>query len=99
MVLLLILLIFSSIASAIPAAVLAGILVTVGISVMDYRGLKAIPILPKDVKMGKVGKENWSLVECRIHSHCKCMLSKKIELRFEGISALGIILGLKNFFL
>ena len=54
MVLLLILLIFSSVASTIPAAVLAGILVTVGISVMDYRGLKAIPILPKDVKMGKV---------------------------------------------
>ena len=55
MVLLLILLIFSSVASAIPAAVLAGILVTVGISVMDYRGLKAIPILPKDVKIGKLG--------------------------------------------
>lgn len=55
MVLLLILLIFSSVASTIPAAVLAGILVTVGISVMDYRGLKAIPILPKDVKFGKLG--------------------------------------------
>lgn len=55
MVLLLILLIFSSVASTIPAAVLAGILVTVGISVMDYRGLKAIPILPKDVKIGKLG--------------------------------------------
>ena len=55
MVLLLILLIFSSVASAIPAAVLAGILVTVGISVMDYRGLKAIPVLPKDVKIGKLG--------------------------------------------
>lgn len=54
-VLLLILLIFSSVASIIPAAVLAGILVTVGISVMDYRGLKAIPILPKDVKIGKFG--------------------------------------------
>ena len=55
MVLLLILLIFSSVASTIPAAVLAGILVTVGISVMDYRGLKAVPILPKDVKLGKLG--------------------------------------------
>jgi len=54
-VLLLILLLFSSVASLIPAAVLAGILVTVGISVMDYRGLKAIPILPKDVKIGKFG--------------------------------------------
>ena len=54
-VLLLILLLFSSVASLIPAAALAGILVTVGISVMDYRGLKAIPILPKDVKIGKFG--------------------------------------------
>ncbi|MDA8763847.1 SulP family inorganic anion transporter [Flavobacteriaceae bacterium] len=55
LVLLLILLIFSSVASAIPAAVLAGILVTVGISVMDYRGLRAIPTLPRDVKLGKLG--------------------------------------------
>jgi SulP family sulfate permease len=38
------------VASKIPAAVLAGILVTVGISVMDYKGLKAIPSLPKDIK-------------------------------------------------
>lgn len=35
------------IASEIPAAVLAGILITVGISVMDYKGLKAIPNMPK----------------------------------------------------
>jgi SulP family sulfate permease len=35
------------IASKIPAAVLAGILITVGISVMDYKGLKAIPNIPK----------------------------------------------------
>ena len=40
------------IASKIPAAVLAGILITVGIGVMDYRGLKAIPYLPKDIKLG-----------------------------------------------
>ena len=40
------------IASKIPAAVLAGILITVGIGVMDYKGLKAIPYLPKDVKLG-----------------------------------------------
>ncbi len=40
------------IASKIPAAVLAGILITVGIGVMDYKGLKAIPSLPKDIKMG-----------------------------------------------
>jgi len=42
------------IASKIPAAVLAGILITVGIGVMDYKGLKAIPNLPKDVKIGPV---------------------------------------------
>ncbi|NMH88883.1 SulP family inorganic anion transporter [Flavivirga algicola] len=40
------------IASKIPAAVLAGILVTVGIGVMDYKGLKAIPSLPRDIKLG-----------------------------------------------
>jgi SulP family sulfate permease len=39
-------------ASQIPAAVLAGILITVGIGVMDYKGLKAIPALPRDVKIG-----------------------------------------------
>ena len=50
--LLIILLALGPIASQIPAAVLAGILVTVGIGVMDYRGLKAIPHLPKDIKIG-----------------------------------------------
>ena len=40
------------VASRIPAAVLAGILVTVGIGVMDYKGLKAIPSLPKDIRLG-----------------------------------------------
>ncbi|WP_370477554.1 SulP family inorganic anion transporter [Tamlana flava] len=40
------------IASKIPAAVLAGILITVGIGVMDYKGLKAIPSMPKDIKVG-----------------------------------------------
>ena len=54
-VLLLILLLFSSAASTIPAAVLAGILVTVGIGVMDYKGLRAIPSLPRDIKIGKLG--------------------------------------------
>ena len=49
LILLLIMLAFAPIASKIPAAVLAGILVTVGISVMDYKGLKAIPYLPKDL--------------------------------------------------
>ncbi len=45
--LLLILLALGPIASQIPAAVLAGILITVGIGVMDYKGLKAIPYMPK----------------------------------------------------
>ena len=47
------------VASMIPAAVLAGILITVGIGVMDYKGLKAIPALPKDAKIGpfKVSSE------------------------------------------
>lgn len=54
-ILLFIILIFSSVASKIPAAVLAGILVTVGISVMDYKGLKAITILPKDIKIRGLG--------------------------------------------
>lgn len=44
--LLVILLAIGPIASKIPAAVLAGILVTVGIGVMDYKGLKAIPKIP-----------------------------------------------------
>lgn len=50
--LLIILLGLGPIASKIPAAVLAGILITVGIGVMDYKGLKAIPSLPRDVKLG-----------------------------------------------
>lgn len=50
--LLIVLLALGPVASQIPAAVLAGILVTVGIGVMDYRGLKAIPHLPKDIKLG-----------------------------------------------
>ncbi len=50
--LLVILLALGPVASQIPAAVLAGILVTVGIGVMDYKGLKAMPYLPKDIKIG-----------------------------------------------
>lgn len=50
--LLIIMLVFADIASKIPAAVLASILITVGIGVMDYKGLKAIPSLPKDIKLG-----------------------------------------------
>ncbi|MFD1316530.1 SulP family inorganic anion transporter [Namhaeicola litoreus] len=44
--LLIILLAMGPLASKIPAAVLAGILITVGIGVMDYKGLKAIPNMP-----------------------------------------------------
>jgi len=47
LLLLVILFVLSPIASQIPAAVLAGILITVGIGVMDYKGLKAIPYMPK----------------------------------------------------
>ena len=53
-VLLIILLALGPIASRIPAAVLAGILITVGIGVMDYKGLKAIPSLPKNTKLGPI---------------------------------------------
>ena len=45
--LLIILLALGPVASQIPAAVLAGILITVGIGVMDYKGLKAIPKMPR----------------------------------------------------
>ncbi|MCB0373120.1 MAG: SulP family inorganic anion transporter [Muricauda sp.] len=51
-VLLVVLLALGPVASTIPAAVLAGILVTVGIGVIDYKGLRAIPFLPKDTKIG-----------------------------------------------
>lgn len=47
-----ILLALAPLASQIPAAVLAGILITVGIGVMDYKGLRAIPSLPRDMKLG-----------------------------------------------
>lgn len=54
LLLLVVLLALGPVASKIPAAVLAGILITVGISVIDYKGLKAIPSLPKDIKFGPV---------------------------------------------
>jgi len=53
-ILLMILLLIGPVASQIPAAVLAGILITVGISVMDYKGLRAIPSLPRDIKLGPI---------------------------------------------
>jgi SulP family sulfate permease len=52
--LLIIMLGLGPVASKIPAAVLAGILITVGIGVMDYKGLKAIPSLPRDIKIGPI---------------------------------------------
>ncbi len=45
LLLLMVLLALGPIASKIPAAVLSGILITVGIGVMDYKGLKAIPYI------------------------------------------------------
>jgi len=47
LILLMILLVLGPIASNIPLSVLAGILITVGIGVMDYRGLKAVPKMPR----------------------------------------------------
>lgn len=47
LLLLFILLAIGPIASQIPAAVLARILITVGIGVMDYKGLKALPHMPR----------------------------------------------------
>lgn len=45
--LLIVLVALGPVASQIPAAVLAGILITVGIGVMDLKGLKAIPNMPR----------------------------------------------------
>jgi sulfate permease, SulP family len=47
LLLLVILLALAPIASRIPAAVLSGILITVGIGVMDYKGIKAMPAMPR----------------------------------------------------
>jgi SulP family sulfate permease len=46
--LLIVMMILGPLASKIPAAVLAGILITVGIGVMDYKGLRAIPWMPRE---------------------------------------------------
>ena len=54
LLLLVILLALGPVASQIPAAVLAGILITVGIAVMDYKGLRAIPSMPKDMSLGPI---------------------------------------------
>jgi SulP family sulfate permease len=54
LLLLIILVGLGPVASKIPAAVLSGILITVGVGVMDYKGLKAIPTLPKDLSLGSI---------------------------------------------
>jgi SulP family sulfate permease len=41
------LLLLAPVASRIPAAVLSGILITVGVAVMDYKGIRAIPNMPR----------------------------------------------------
>ena len=54
LLLLFILLALGPVASKIPAAVLSGILITVGIGVMDYKGLRAVTKLPKNIKLGPI---------------------------------------------
>ncbi len=46
-VILIVLLLMGNLASQIPAAVLAGILITVGIGVMDWKGLRALTTMPR----------------------------------------------------
>ncbi|MFD1615992.1 SulP family inorganic anion transporter [Gelatiniphilus marinus] len=60
--LLVILLGLGPVASKIPAAVLAGVLITVGIGVMDYKGLRAISSLPRDLKLGPLKFSSEALV-------------------------------------
>src|SRR5690606_26673254 len=55
LLLLVILLALGPVASQIPAAVLAGILVTVGIGVMDYKGLRS-----EERRVGKECRARWS---------------------------------------
>ncbi len=47
LLILLVVLALSTVASKIPAAVLAGILLTVGIAVIDYKGIKVMKSMPK----------------------------------------------------
>ena len=85
-VLLVIMLGFGPIASKIPAAVLAGILVTVGIGVMDYKGLKAIPSLPKDTVINI-----FKFIRIRLSSEVLIMLVVLILSTFWNlVNAVGI---------
>ena len=62
LLLLFILLALGPVASKIPAAVLSGILITVGIGVMDYRGLRAVTKLPKNIKIGPIKLSSEALI-------------------------------------
>ncbi|MFZ1706041.1 MAG: SulP family inorganic anion transporter [Saprospiraceae bacterium] len=61
-----VLLALGPVASQIPAAVLAGILITVGVDVMDYKGLRAIPYMPRQevaiVLVVLILSATWNLV-------------------------------------
>ena len=77
LVLLVILLLLGPIASKIPAAVLSGILVTVGIGVMDYKGLRVIKKIEKsEVVVMFTVLFAFSILElsvCCRHWPCPCM--------------------------
>ena len=62
LLLLFILLALGPVASKIPAAVLSGILITVGIGVMDYKGLRAVTKLPKNIKIGPIKLSSEALI-------------------------------------
>ncbi|MEC8323499.1 MAG: SulP family inorganic anion transporter, partial [Bacteroidota bacterium] len=62
LLLLFILLSLGPVASKIPAAVLSGILITVGIGVMDYKGLRAVTKLPKNIKIGPIKLSSEALI-------------------------------------
>ena len=62
LLLLFILLALGPVASKIPAAVLSGILITVGIGVMDYKGLRAVTKLPKNIRIGPIKLSSEALI-------------------------------------
>ena len=62
LLLLFILLALGPVASKIPVAVLSGILITVGIGVMDYKGLRAVTKLPKNIKIGPIKLSSEALI-------------------------------------
>ena len=62
LLLLFILLALGPVASKIPVAVLSGILITVGIGVMDYKGLRAVTKLPKNIRIGPIKLSSEALI-------------------------------------